>query len=466
MHLTNKPGHPVRTAHPASALVALFAIFTLTLSLAACGDLGAQEDAASPAAEHDHAEGHSHDDGHAHKDAEAADHEGHDHGDGEGHEDHDHGEGEGHEGHDLGEEEGEGGHAHEHEGPIRLTEEQREEFGIVVAPAETGAVTDSFTLPAEVHYNGDRLAHVVPRVSGIVTEVNATEGDTVKKDELLAVLDSRELADAKSDYLAALERENLEQTKYAREEQLWTKKITSERTYLDAKSALAEARIARRGAEQKLYALGISEQQLDRVRREKDTVLTSYRLTAPFDGHVVKRHITLGEFIDADQQAFVVADLSTLWIDLSVFPGDLDRIEEGQTVEILDDRGNVIAQETIAFVTPQIEEGTRTAIARIVSDPAGGRLRPGMFLTARVTVDSGKDAVKVPRAAVQTIEDKPAVFVETDEGFEPRPVTLGPKGEDEIVIAEGLEPGEPIVTEGAFTLKAEMSKGSFGGHHH
>ena len=159
-------------------------------------------------------------------------------------------------------------------------------------------------------------------------------------------------------------------------------------------------------------------------------------------------------------------DLSTLWIDLSVFPNDLDRIEKGQKVEILDDDGDVIAEETIAFVTPQIEEGTRTAIARIVADPAGGRLRPGMFLTARVTVDSGKDAVKVPRVAVQTVEDKPAIFVETGEGFEPRPVTLGPKGEDDIVIAEGLKPGERIVTQGAFTLKAEMSKGSFGGHHH
>lgn len=464
MHLTKKPVNPDRIAHPASALGALFAVLAITLSLAACGDLGAEEGSASPTAEHDHAEGYSHDDGHAHTDSKEEDHGGHDHGAEEsGHEGD---EGAGHEAHEHGGGEGEEGHGHEEHGPIRLTDEQREEFGIVVAPAETGAVTDSFTLPAEVHYNGDRLAHVVPRVSGIVTEVNATEGDTVKKDELLAVLDSRELADAKSDYLAALERENLEETKYAREEQLWAKKITSERTYLDAKSALAEARIGRRGAEQKLYALGITEQQLDRIRSEKDTVLTSYRLTAPFGGNVVKRHITLGEFIDADQQAFVVADLSTLWIDLSVFPGDLDRIEEGQTVEILDDRGNVIAQEEIAFVTPQIEEGTRTAIARIVAEPAGGRLRPGMFLTARVTVNTGKDAVKVPRAAVQTVEDKPAVFVETEKGFEPRPVTLGPKGEDEIVISDGLKPGEPVVIEGAFTLKAEMSKGSFGGHHH
>ncbi|MFD0985848.1 efflux RND transporter periplasmic adaptor subunit [Methyloligella solikamskensis] len=456
MHLKKKPVHPARIAHPASALVALFAVLALTLSLAACGDLGAEEDGS-------HAEDSAHE-GHDHG-AEETGHEEHDHGAEEpDHEGHDHGEEEaGHEGH--ADNEGHEGHGHEEHGPIHLTEEQREEFGIEVAQAQTGAVTDSFTLPAEVHYNGDRLAHVVPRVSGIATEVNATEGDDVKEGDLLAVLDSRELADAKSDFLATLERENLEETKYAREQQLWDKKITSERTYLDAKSALAEARIARRGTEQKLYALGISAGQLDNIRNEKETVLTTYRLTAPFDGHVVKRHITLGEFIDAEQQAFVVADLSTLWIDLSVFPGDLDRIEKGQTVEILDDRGNVIAQETIAFVTPQIEEGTRTAIARIIADPAGGRLRPGMFLTARVTVDSG-DAVKVPRIAVQTVEDKPAVFVETDDGFEPRPVTLGPKGENDIVITDGLKPGERIVTQGAFTLKAEMSKGSFGGHHH
>ncbi|ODA68093.1 Cobalt-zinc-cadmium resistance protein CzcB [Methyloligella halotolerans] len=457
MHLKSKPATPARLAHPASVFLALTALLALTSGLAACDGLSAQEDSGSQSAGHDQAEGHGHDDGHPHADTNEEDHEGHDHGAEEtGDEGHAHG----------GEEAGHEGHEHGHEGPIRLSDEQRKEFGITVAAAETGAVTDSFTLPAEVHYNGDRLAHVVPRVSGIATEVNATEGDDVKKGELLAVLDSRELADAKSDYLADVERESLQEISFRREQQLWDKKITSERTFLDAKSALAEARIARRGAEQKLYALGISKDQVVNIKNEKDTVLTAYALTAPFDGHVVKRHITLGEYIGADRQAFAVADLSSVWIDLSVFPGDLDRIEKGQTVDILDDQGNVIAQETIAFVTPQIEEGTRTAIARIIADPVGGRLRPGMFLTARVTVDSGQDAVKVPRAAVQTIEDKPAVFVETDEGFEPRNVTLGPKGENDIVIAEGLKPGEKIVTEGAFTLKAEMSKGSFGGHHH
>ncbi|XSG81814.1 MAG: efflux RND transporter periplasmic adaptor subunit [Methyloligella sp. ZOD6] len=453
MHPEYEPANPAPIAHLASVCVTLFAILSLTLGLAACGDLGAEKETDSPKTSHDHREGHDHADGHPHEDQQAEDSS----------EDRGHGE------EDHGEDHGEAGHGHgEHEehGPIRLTAEQREEFGIVVQPAETGAVIDSFTLPAEVHYNRDRLAHVVPRVSGIVTEVNAAEGDDVKKGELLAVLDSRELADAKADYLASLERESLQEIRFGREEKLWDKKITSERTFLDAKSALAEARIARRAAEQKLYALGITKTQLDNIENEKERVLTAYRLTAPFAGHVVKRHIALGEFIDADQQAFVVADLSTLWIDLSVFPNDLDRIEKGQTVEILDDRGNVIAQETIAFVTPQIEEGTRTAIARIIAKSDGSRLRPGMFLTARVTVDSGKDAVKVPRIAVQTVEDKPAVFIETEEGFEPRHVTLGAKGEDDIVITQGLKPGEKIVAEGAFTLKAEMSKGSFGGHHH
>ena len=140
------------------------------------------------------------------------------------------------------------------------------ELGIRVEVAGPGLVENSTELPGEVQVNGDRMAHVAPRVSGVVKEVFASLGDSVRGGQVLAVLESRELADSKADFLASSERLKLADATFRREERLWDEKISSEQDYLDARRGLAEARIARRAAEQKLHALGFSSSDLEGFR--------------------------------------------------------------------------------------------------------------------------------------------------------------------------------------------------------
>ncbi|RPI32994.1 MAG: biotin/lipoyl-binding protein, partial [Nitrospiraceae bacterium] len=126
---------------------------------------------------------------------------------------------------------------------VKLHEEDLKEFGIEVKEAGQGTLTVQLELPGEIAPNADRLAHIVPRAAGVVRSVFKSEGDMVRTGDLLAVLDSRELADAKAAYLAALKRTEIAKTTAKREEELWKKRISPELDYLEAKRAFDEANI-------------------------------------------------------------------------------------------------------------------------------------------------------------------------------------------------------------------------------
>ncbi|NOZ25883.1 MAG: efflux RND transporter periplasmic adaptor subunit [Nitrospirae bacterium] len=345
---------------------------------------------------------------------------------------------------------------------IRLTAEEIKEFGIEVAEARPGRLEVYKNLPGDIVLNADRLVHVVPRVSGIVREVRKTLGDYVYKGEVMAVLESRELADAKASFLGARERVALAEANFIREESLWKKKISSEQEYLEAKQALAEARIELRSAEQKLHALGFSEESLARIPEKPDVSYTRYEIVAPFDGTIIEKHITLGEVLKDDAEAYVIADLRSVWVDISVYQKDLPFIRKGQEVIVSAGHGLPEARGRISYVGPLVGEETRTALARVVLPNPEDTWRPGMFITARVMVDAPEVDVVIPRTALQNIDDETYVFVETGDGFIPRAVEIGRSNTGSVEVVSGLLPGQRYVAKGAFTLKAQLLKAAFG----
>lgn len=381
------------------------------------------------------------------------------------HEDHDeHGDHAGEKGHD---EHGEEGHGEHDEEIVRLSEAQIEEFGAQISTAGPGRLKTYVTIPGEIAVNADRMAHIVPRVSGVVREVRKKLGDHVKAGEVMAVLESRELSDAKAEYLAAYERLALAEANYEREKRLWKKKVSSEQDYLSAKQALAEVRIEIRSAEQKLHALGFSDEYLKQLPKHADTTFTRYEITAPFSGTVIEKHITLGEAVKDDSTVFVVADLKTVWVNLSAYQKDLPFIKKGARVVIKASHGIPDAVGTISYVGPIVGEQTRTALVRVVLPNKNGALRPGLFVSGNVEVDEVEVPVYAPKTALQELEGETVVFVKTDEGFEPKSVVTGRSDETGVEIVSGLEPGWKYVSKGAFTLKAQLSKSAFGeGHSH
>lgn len=353
---------------------------------------------------------------------------------------------------------------HDHAAALEMTEHEIEELGIEVRVAAPEEIVQTVELPGEIVLNADRVVHVIPRVGGIVREVYTHLGDDVAEGEILAVIESRGLADAMAEYLASLERLGMALTVFDREEALWQKKISSEQELLDAKRELMEARIANRAAEQKLLALGFSMSALESLQAQPGSNLTRYEIRAPVSGTIIHKRISLGEALGEDAGVYVVADLGTVWVDISVYQKDLPLVRAGQRVSIaVGDDGPPI-EGVIDYVGPILGEETRTALARVILPNPNGRLRPGTFVTAAVFLDEVAAAVVVPEEAVQVLDGEPVVFMWTGTGFEAGGVTTGRSSGGAVEIVSGLEPGRRYAAAGAFNLKAKLVAGSMDAH--
>ena len=360
------------------------------------------------------------------------------------------------------------GHEEEASDHVELSAAEAEAAGIRTAEAETGTVSGQLELPAEIRFDADRVARVSPQVEGIVAELHAGEGDTVNAGATLARLTSRELAGLKADYLNALSAERLARTELAREENLWEKKITSEADVQSARASFSAANAAREAAENRLHAVGIGHGVLDGLDEAADGALAQAYVTAPITGEIIQRSVSLGETVSAGgEPVFVIIDDSVVWADIAVYKEDLGKVEEGQTVMLQRDDGQKLAEGKISTVLPVIDETSRTATARVIVDNAEHRLKPGQFVTARIETGGAAAVVRVPSDAVVTVEERLSVFVPTGDGFQPREVRSGASSDGYTEILSGLSAGDEFVSEGAFTLKAQLEKDAFGdGHGH
>jgi cobalt-zinc-cadmium efflux system membrane fusion protein len=322
--------------------------------------------------------------------------------------------------------------------------------------AQSGSLPTHLDLPGTIALNTDRLVRIVPRISGIVREIRKNLGEPVRAGEVIAVLDSRELADAKAAYLAAREHAALAEIAFTREKDLWEKKISPEQDYLDARKALAEARIELQVATQKLLALGFSETHVQQLPSRPGGPLTRYEIIAPLAGTVIDKHLAVGELLKDDTEAFTVADLSTVWVDLNVAPKDLPVVHKGQPVTIA--AGSATAEGKISYIGSLVSEETRTVVVRVVLPNPDGHWRPGLFVTATLATGDTTVPILLPKTALQTIAGQPHVFVHTPEGFEPRPVRLGRANQTHVEITAGLQAGERYAATETFILKADLGK--------
>ncbi|MGE0683334.1 MAG: efflux RND transporter periplasmic adaptor subunit [Candidatus Binatia bacterium] len=353
------------------------------------------------------------------------------------------------------------------EGKLMLSPEAQREAGITIAEAIGGVLEQTLELPGEVMLNADRVVHIVPRVGGIVQGVHKTLGNGVKAGEIMAVIESRELAETKAAYLAAKQRLALAKATLASAEELRAKRILPGLEYLGTKRDFDNAEIELRTVTQKLHALGLTSTEITAITQDQDkgAAFAVYELRAPAAGTVTEKHVTLGEVVENNSDVFVIADLSTVWANVTVYAQDAPRLKVGQAVHITAEGFPIEATGTISYISPVVAEATRTATARVVMPNPDERWKPGMFVTARIVLATEPVRTLVPNDALQTADNKPIVFVPEEGGFAPRPVTVGRANKTHSQILAGLEPGDRYVSTGVFVLKAELGKGE-GGHDH
>lgn len=380
--------------------------------------------------------------------------------DGHGHGAGGHAERPGEKGHAHGE--GEGGHAEE--GKIAMTAEQVEAAGIRVAPVGPGVLVNRVAVPGVLAASQDRLARVTARVGGTVAEVRKGLGERVAAGDVLALIESREVADAKGEFLAATRTTALAETTLAREERLWKQRISAEQDVLQARVAAQEARIRLDLARQRLSTLGLSDAEVAGLPRQPTAALRRLEVRAPIAGQVTARAAVLGAAVAGDAELFSVADLSALWVEMAIPPRDLPAVRQGQAVTVQGE-GDAKGEGRVVFLSPVLDPETRSARAVAEIGNADGVWRPGAFVTAQLAIEEQAVDVLVPRDAVQELEGETVVFVRTPEGFEKREVAFGREDAAAYEAIFGLDPGAEIAVANAFALKAELGK-SEAGHSH
>jgi membrane fusion protein, heavy metal efflux system len=275
------------------------------------------------------------------------------------------------------------------------------------------------------------------------------------------VLESREVANAKSEYLAARLNNDLQRNLYERDKILGDRHIISEQIVLRSEGAAGQAKINLDIARQKLLALGVAENELAVLPDEPETALRRQEVRAPISGRVVDRRVDLGAAVgraNLETELFTVADLDRVWVELAVGPTSLPAVAEGQIVSVAAHGLAKRAVGKIVFVSPIVEKETHSA--RVVAEIANpdGNWRPGSLVQAAIAIGQRCVAVAVPVSAVQTIGRTRIVFVRTQDGFERRPVTLG-EGDDRLLeVLSGVREAETIAVSNTFVLKAELLK--------
>lgn len=366
------------------------------------------------------------------------------------------------------------GEAHEHgeAGSIAMTPELIATQAIGTAPVAGGTLSRHLVVPGNITPDADRLVRVPARVAGTVAEMRKRLGETVKKGDVVAVLDSREVADAKSDYLTATVQAELQKINFERQQKLLNSQATAVAQFDLARATYQEAQLRVDLARQKLSALGLNASEIAAAAKRDEATpnqssLRQFPLRAPMDGRIVERKVDVGTKVGGESDPadlYTIADLSSVWVVLAVPVTELVNIREGAKVLVgtgTNERTFRAAGEVV-FVSPLLNADTRNARVIVALPNLEQTWRPGSFVSAAIAVAEEGVAVRVPRTALQTIAGETVAFVRTEEGFERREVKVGRTDDTAIEVVEGLNPGEEIAVTNTFLLKAELGKAEAG----
>ncbi len=198
---------------------------------------------------------------------------------------------------------------------------------------------------------------------------------------------------------------------------------------------------------------------------ESNQSLTQYELKASLAGTVIDRQTTLGEFVSEQKSAFVIADLSTVWADFSVYRRDLKRVSVGDQILIDPADGGESIESKVSYLSPLGSSDSQSAIARAIVMNSSQRLRPGLFITGRLRLSARQVGVAVRSSALQTLENRTVVFIRNGDKFEARDVEVGYRDPQFVEILFGILDGDVYAAQNSFIVKAEMTKGAGGDEH-
>jgi membrane fusion protein, heavy metal efflux system len=356
---------------------------------------------------------------------------------------------------------------------IVLDHIQQQKGHVVVEPVRAKQVTNSLTIPGRLVVNEDQTWHVGAVASGRIENISARVGDFVMAGQILGLLHSHEVHEARAGYQEAITElgraraaETYAQQRRDRAERLLELRAGSrqdmETAEADLRNAQAATQKARSEVEKERAHLNIFNLSTEETasngpqHEEADDV----RILAPASGLVFDRKATVGSVVTSGQELFALTDTSSLWMIAAANEVDLSQISVGQKVhiEVRAYPGHKFSGSVLKL-GEKLDPETRTLQIRILIPNPQGRLKPEMYANASLQGSERRSGLFVPEEAVQEVNGVRSVFVRRAQTrFEARPVRTGQDVEGDTEILEGLNAGDSVVVKGGFLLKSQMLK--------
>jgi cobalt-zinc-cadmium efflux system membrane fusion protein len=360
---------------------------------------------------------------------------------------------------------------------ITLSQKAVEKAEIKSEIVKEQEVESSITTTAQVKSNEDSRYVLSSLVAGKLVKDNVKLGDYVHAGQVLALIQNPEVLKISSTAIRDLHennialsqaqnRYNLAKTNYDREAKLYSDGISPQRDLLQAKTDMLLA---------KDDITNLQRRNKD-IRNEANSLLSIYGTSSNFNslsstspikamksGIVTKKNITIGSVVTTDEVLYEIQDLSNLWLDITLYASNINKISKGQVVQFTSDsiQGKVF-EGKIDYIQPISDNTSQTFIARVFIDNSLGLLKPGMFGTAVIKSDIKEKKAFLPDSAVQKYGKETFVFLNLgDNKFKKVLVELGEKIPDGYYVNSGIQAGDVVVTQGSFTLKAETLKSEF-----
>jgi len=357
---------------------------------------------------------------------------------------------------------------------ISISTADQKQAGIALAPVQVGQLPRMLTVAGQVAMDEAHTSNIGVIADGIVTDVKVLPGATVRRGAVLGALHSHmvhETVGALAQAYAAADRArgavNFAQQEKARYSHLYSIKAASLEESQRADQDLVQAQNQLIDAQ---ASVRMEREHLSELLQVAPESLTADRLydremvpiCSPADGVVISRNVSVGQVVRAGDVAFVVTNLSTVWVTAAVNEHDLPLVHAGEAAEMTTQGyADTVFHGRVAMVGDTLDPQTRTVPVRIVVPNPGTRIRPGMFASVRIAEPTTIDEMFVPEDALQEIGGQTVVFV-SDDGthFRTQAVSTGMHSGGQAEVVNGLRPGDRIVVNGSFMVKAEMLKGT------
>jgi len=330
-------------------------------------------------------------------------------------------------------------------GAVAIPAVMRQLIGVRSAPAAVAPLTQEIRTVGTVDYDERGYSQVTLKVSGWVREVFVDSvGRPVRKGEPLFTLYSPDLLATQDEYLLALKAKA----------QLGTSPLAEAKENAAALVASARERL-------RLWDLTDAQIAALEQRGKAEPVLTVY---APASGIVLKREALPGKYVEPNTTLYAVADISTAWVYADIYESEVAAVQLNQpaSVEFAAYPGETFRAK-VTYIHPSLNEAARTVRVRLELPNPGLKLKPGMFGTVTLRTNSAK-ALVVPKEAVLDTGLRQLVFLDRGQGvYQPYPVKLGRRSQDQVEVLDGIKEGDRVVTSANFLLDAESKLASAGG---